>query len=563
MKTLETQKILITDDQPENIMLLGNILKGYQKVIALNGEKALEIAVSENKPDLILLDVVMPGLDGFEVCKILKQNENTKDIPIIFITAKSEAEDETKGLEIGAADFITKPINPNVVLARVKYQLERKLYRENLQQTIETLAIQNKYITDSINYAKRIQTALLLSEETLNNFFENSFVIYMPKDIVSGDFYWQTKIDGKIIFAVGDCTGHGVPGAFMSMIGITLLNEIVNKNKIIEPSEILNELDKRIAEELQKEKDESTYDSIDMAICSYDEVSNVLEFGGAYRPLIYISENKLYEIKGEKKSLGDIKKKIKYASTKVKLNNVTNIYLFTDGFVDQHNSNNTRLGTVNLKPVLENIYKDNSEQQKEKLINLINNHKGNQIQRDDITLLSVTIPYVAHNILIFKGHFNNDAIVNLAEEFKQAAVNLLSEKQIKNTLFCIIELLQNIYLYSDDYLINEDKKFVYGEITVKKINNYIVIKTINRAVKKQFEILNQKVNQLLKLNYAELLNLRNEIMHKKESELYSKGAGLGFIEILKRNNAKIELKQLNESEKNCDIEIKLNIKLEQ
>ena len=563
MKTLETQKILITDDQPENIMLLGNILKGYQKVIALNGEKALEIAVSENKPDLILLDVVMPGLDGFEVCKILKQNENTKDIPIIFITAKSEAEDETKGLEIGAADFITKPINPNVVLARVKYQLERKLYRENLQQTIETLAIQNKYITDSINYAKRIQTALLPSEETLNNFFENSFVIYMPKDIVSGDFYWLTKIDGKIIFAVGDCTGHGVPGAFMSMIGITLLNEIVNKNKIIEPSEILNELDKRIAEELQKEKDESTYDSIDMAICSYDEVSNVLEFGGAYRPLIYISENKLYEIKGEKKSLGDIKKKIKYASTKVKLNNVTNIYLFTDGFVDQHNSNNTRLGTVNLKPVLENIYKDNSEQQKEKLINLINNHKGNQIQRDDITLLSVTIPYVAHNILIFKGHFNNDAIVNLAEEFKQAALNLLSEKQIKNTLFCIIELLQNIYLYSDDYLINEDKKFVYGEITVKKINNYIVIKTINRAVKKQFEILNQKVNQLLKLNYAELLNLRNEIMHKKESELYSKGAGLGFIEILKRNNAKIELKQLNESEKNCDIEIKLNIKLEQ
>lgn len=563
MKTLETQKILITDDQPENIMLLGNILKGYQKIIALNGEKALEIALSENKPDLILLDVVMPGLDGFEVCKILKQNENTKDIPIIFITAKSEAEDETKGLEIGAADFITKPINPNVVLARVKYQLERKLFGENLQQTIETLAIRNKYITDSINYAKRIQTALLPSEETLNNYFENSFVIYMPKDIVSGDFYWLTKIDGKIIFAVGDCTGHGVPGAFMSMIGITLLNEIVNKNKIIDLSEILNELDKRIAEELQKEKDESTYDSIDMAICSYDEVSNVLEFGGAYRPLIYISENKLYEIKGEKKSLGDIKKNIKYTSTKIELNDVTNIYLFTDGFVDQHNSNNTRLGTVNLKPVLENIYSNNSTNQKEKLIDLINQHKGNQIQRDDITLLSVTIPYVTHNILIFKGHFNNNKIVNLAEEFKQNAINLLSEKQIKNTLFCIIELLQNIYLYSEDYLINEDKKFAYGEITVKKINNYVSIKTINRASKKQYEILNQKVNQLLKLNYAELLNLRNEIMHKKESELYSKGAGLGFIEILKRNNAKIELKQLNESEKNCDIEIKLNIKLEQ
>ena len=98
------------------------------------------------------------------ILDISRLESDKKDIPIIFITAKSEAEDETKGLEIGAADFITKPINPNVVLARVKYQLERKLFRENLQQTIETLAIRNKYITDSINYAKRIQTALLPSE---------------------------------------------------------------------------------------------------------------------------------------------------------------------------------------------------------------------------------------------------------------------------------------------------------------------------------------------------------------------------------------------------------------
>lgn len=117
---LAAARILIVDDTPENIDLLGELLSGSKRSVALNGEKALKIATGPNTPDLILLDVMMPGMDGFEVCRRLKADEKTRDIPVIFITAKNSVEDETQGLELGAVDFIPKPISPPVVLARVK-----------------------------------------------------------------------------------------------------------------------------------------------------------------------------------------------------------------------------------------------------------------------------------------------------------------------------------------------------------------------------------------------------------------------------------------------------------
>ncbi|MDM8515310.1 response regulator [Desulfobacterales bacterium HSG16] len=129
---LNRQRILIVDDTPKNIDVLGGILSNYKRIVALNGEKALKKAMSDNPPDLILLDIMMPGMDGYEVCRRLKADPATKHIPVIFITAKSEMEDETKGLEMGAADYITKPISPSVVKARVKTHLSLKLAEEDL-----------------------------------------------------------------------------------------------------------------------------------------------------------------------------------------------------------------------------------------------------------------------------------------------------------------------------------------------------------------------------------------------------------------------------------------------
>ncbi len=154
---IEKQKILIVDDTPENIDILGEILTDYKKFIAINGERALKLA-KDKLPDLILLDIMMPGMDGFEVCTKLKEDNITKDIPVIFITAKNQIEDEVKGLELGAVDFIAKPISPPIVLARVKNHLELKNSREKIE-------IKNKELDATLKELKDTQNQLILSEK--------------------------------------------------------------------------------------------------------------------------------------------------------------------------------------------------------------------------------------------------------------------------------------------------------------------------------------------------------------------------------------------------------------
>jgi putative two-component system response regulator len=146
------QTILIVDDAPDNLALMGSLLKEFYKTkVALNGDKALYIAMSPEPPDLILLDVMMPGIDGYEVCRRLKENKATKDIPVIFLTAKTEVEDEQKGLELGAADYIAKPISPPIVLARVRNHLmlqSARAYLEEKNQFLENAF--SRYVSSKV-----------------------------------------------------------------------------------------------------------------------------------------------------------------------------------------------------------------------------------------------------------------------------------------------------------------------------------------------------------------------------------------------------------------------------
>lgn len=146
------QTILIVDDAPDNLALMGSLLKEFYKTKgALNGDKALQIAMSNDPPDLILLDVMMPGIDGYEVCRRLKENKATNDIPVIFLTAKAEVEDEQKGLELGAVDYVTKPISPPIVLARVKNHLMLQSAREYLKEKNQFLEYAfSRYVSSKI-----------------------------------------------------------------------------------------------------------------------------------------------------------------------------------------------------------------------------------------------------------------------------------------------------------------------------------------------------------------------------------------------------------------------------
>jgi serine phosphatase RsbU (regulator of sigma subunit) len=321
----------------------------------------------------------------------LKENPATKDIPVIFITGKSEVEDETRGLSLGAVDFIPKPISRPVVLARVKNHLELSLSRKKLAEQKNQLEIHNKFMLDSIDYAKRIQTAILPNQDRLVKLFENSFLIFRPKDIVSGDFFWFGQLGSKKIIAAVDCTGHGVPGAFMSMIGNTLLNDIVNVKKFDNPARILNALDDGIIHELNKEVNESTFDGMDVAICVFDEENKNIQFSSAFRPLFYTVNGQLFELKGDRKSIGDNRKKMEYTLQTIEWIPGSYFYMLSDGFIDQNNSDNEKFGTRRFRDLLIDMQGLSPVEQQNRLLSEFLKHKGNETQRDDVTVVGVQI----------------------------------------------------------------------------------------------------------------------------------------------------------------------------
>lgn len=196
----------------------------------------------------------------------------------------------------------------------------------------------NKDITDSISYARKIQHAILPSDALIKTHVPHSFVLYMTKDIVSGDFYWFGHFDDFSIIAAVDCTGHGVPGAFMSLIGYNLLNRIINERKISDPKEILLELNNGVLGVLHRNESESK-DGMDIAICKINHKQNTLEYAGAMRPLWIVNNHELREIKADKIPIGtkqkDREEKIEYTTQLIQVAKGDSFYIFTDGYADQ------------------------------------------------------------------------------------------------------------------------------------------------------------------------------------------------------------------------------------
>ncbi len=209
--------ILLVDDTPANIQIALAILKDlYQVRVATNGAKALDLAASDPAPDLILLDVMMPGIDGFEVCARLKASEATREIPVIFLTGQTEIADETRGFEVGGVDYIHKPFSPAVMKARVQTHLTLRGIREKLAQQLS--AMRNELET-----ARQIQLSILPSEMPSVAGLDIA-ARYIPMTEVAGDFYDFIRIDEKRLGAfVGDVSGHGMPAALISsMLKIAL-----------------------------------------------------------------------------------------------------------------------------------------------------------------------------------------------------------------------------------------------------------------------------------------------------------------------------------------------------
>ncbi len=345
--------------------------------------------------------------DYFFKYKTLQDTLNGKDIVNELNTIKTKYDTEKKQKEI---ELLKVNANKNkivnisliagaillflmVILILNRYRLKVKT-NQLLAGQNQIISEKNKDISDSINYAKKIQDAILPSSDDIHKVFPESFILSLPKDVVSGDFYWFTQHQHLKFFVVADCTGHGVPGALMSMIGNTLLNSIVNERKILKPDVILNELRKEIISVLKQGEDSSNKDGMDISLICFNTLTSTLDTACANNP-VWILKNggALLELKPDKQPIGYVSVNQKdFTLQTVVLEKGDIIYQFTDGYADQFGGIKGKKFKYNqLKEALINNKNLSLELQAETLKKMFVEWKGNLEQIDDVLVTGIKI----------------------------------------------------------------------------------------------------------------------------------------------------------------------------
>jgi serine phosphatase RsbU (regulator of sigma subunit) len=284
--------------------------------------------------------------------------------------------------------------------------------RDMLKNQRDLVVSQKKEITDSISYAQRIQSAMLPQSSYLEKVMPEYFILYKPKDIVSGDFYWVKEIKNNLIVVGADCTGHGVPGGFMSMLGITLLNDLVGLDSLDRPGEILGKLRIKVKEMLTQEgKLDEQKDGMDMAIVILNQANKELQFAGANHPLYIVRKKnqlekkdlesyasveseglQLYELKGDKQPIGVHWEEMEFTSHTIGMQKKDTFYIFSDGFADQYGgANRKKYKASNFKNLLLSVQKESLEKQKQLIENAFESWRKEVEQIDDVCVIGLRI----------------------------------------------------------------------------------------------------------------------------------------------------------------------------
>ena len=288
----------------------------------------------------------------------------------------------------------------NMMIAQLEsyyYELEEKVKERTIriEKQKEEIEEQKKSIMDSIHYARRIQNAILPSFNMINQHLRNYFILYLPKDIVSGDFYWVCETDGLLMVAAVDCTGHGVPGAFMSIVGFNQLNQVVSVNKARSASAIMNELNKGVITTLNENNTSgSIKDGMDMALCVLNLEARKAEFAGANNPLYLIREGNLIKYKGDRFPIGAFEgsEPQLFRNHEIDLLSGDSLYLFSDGYADQFGGpENKKFMYKRFEDLLIEINGKPMETQKDILFTRLNEWKGKNEQVDDILVIGIRI----------------------------------------------------------------------------------------------------------------------------------------------------------------------------
>jgi len=377
----QKKTVLVVDDAPTNIQMVNSILKdAYRIRIATNGTKALELVNASPRPDLILLDVMMPGMDGYEVCTRLKTDPATKDIPVIFLTGQTETSDETHGFEVGAVDYIHKPFSPAVVQARVHTHLVLRSIREQLAQQL--LAIQKELET-----ARQIQHSILPHEIPKIAGLDIA-ARYVPMTAVAGDFYDFLIVDERHLgILVADVSGHGMPAALIaSMLKIALPAQVP---KAANPAEVLHGLNLALCGKFQHHYVTAAYLYLDME-------KHVLRYAGAGHPPILhwtSSTDGVNDILENGMFLGRFDFAT-YDSIEMPITPGTWCLMYTDGIPETTNPLEVQFGDERFRPFLREQEWADADQLAEGLLEELSRWSGHareEDSEDDITLVAVRV----------------------------------------------------------------------------------------------------------------------------------------------------------------------------
>lgn len=375
----EKRTLLVVDDDSENIQIVQSILGDSYKIrVATDGAKALELAKMEPLPGLILLDVVMPHLDGYEVCSRLKAESKTRDIPVIFLTGKTEVADETRGFEAGAVDYIHKPFSPPIVTARVRTQLM-------LRDAHETVARQLLAINSELELARQVQQSILPRDIPKMKGLEIA-ARYLPMSSVAGDFYDFLVPDEKHIgILIADVSGHGLSAALIASMLQTAL--AAQSPVASDPAQVLSRLNQALYGKFQNHYVTAVYLYIDL------EKNTAMYAGSAHQPLLLwqVKTGKATEYSENGFMLGPFPDST-YSAMTFSLEKGDKIVLITDGVVEAMDKSGGQFGMDRLRRLLELKHDLPSNRFAEALLYALSDWSANAVgagQSDDITLLVI------------------------------------------------------------------------------------------------------------------------------------------------------------------------------
>jgi len=408
-------RILLVDDEKEVHQVTRLALSKFKfegnrvdLISAYSADQAMRMLREDDSYAMVFLDVVMETEDaGLRVVDFIRNELGNRIIRIILRTGQpGVAPEEFVINNYDIDDYKSKSeltslkLQTSVISSLRAYRELRRIEDIVKERTAE-LAERNKEIQESMRYARRIQSAIFPDVSTVRLFFPQSFIFLKPKEVVSGDFYWLSHHEQYTLIANIDCTGHGIPGALMSIIGFNLLSRIIEDYGIQQPDEILAALDIQMREMLGKEPCEpkelheagSVRDGMDLAFCLIDHQQKHVQFAGANRPIYLIQGSNIREYTGDRNPVGDylIENKI-YTNQIINYEPGERLYMFSDGFVDQFGGDQGRKYTYKrFKDFLLGIQGASMEDQEKCVVEEFENWKGTHRQIDDVTLIGIEL----------------------------------------------------------------------------------------------------------------------------------------------------------------------------